>query len=301
MPDFKIITDSTTDLTPKLVEELDVHVIPMEFVFGEEVYHNYPDAREMSSEEFFGRLKNGEMPKTNQINTATFLETFEPYLAEGLDVLYIGFSSALSGTFTRAQEAIGELREKYPERKILAADSLAYSMGEGLLVYYAVQEKKKGASMEQVAAWITHHRHFLSQYFTVDDLFHLKRGGRLSGAAALFGTMLGIKPILSSDADGHLIPVAKIRGRRQALDALAQKMADTIHDPESQVVFLVHSNTPEDAKYLVHQIKSKVKVRKIVVNDLGPILGAHTGPGGTAVFYMAENQHSGDSAYGSQT
>ncbi len=289
MSDFKIITDSTTDLTPELVEELDVHVIPMEFVFGDEVYHNYPDAREMSSPEFFRRLKNGEIAKTNQINTVTFLETFEPYLQEGKDVLYIGFSSALSGTFTRALEAIEELKKAYPERKILAADTLAYSMGEGLLVYYAVQEKKKGASIEQVAAWVNHHRHFLSQYFTVDDLFHLKRGGRLSGAAALMGTVLGIKPILSSDKDGHLVAVAKVRGRKQSLDTLAKKMAATIQDPEEQVVFVVHSDTPEDAKYLVRQIKDRVKVKKIVVNDLGPILGTHTGPGGTAIFYMGEN------------
>ncbi len=288
--EFKIITDSTTDLTPKLVEELDVHVIPMEFIFGDEVYHNYPDGREMSSEEFFTRLKNGEMPKTNQINTATFLETFEPYLEQGLDVLYIGFSSALSGTFTRAQEAIEELKKKYPQQKLLAADTLAYSMGEGLLVYYAVQKKRSGASIEQVASWIHNHRHFLSQYFTVDDLFHLKRGGRLSGAAALFGTMLGIKPILSSDAGGHLVPVAKVRGRRASLDMLVKKMAETIQEPERQTVFLVHSNTPEDAKYLVKQIKSAVKVGEIVVNDLGPILGAHTGPGGTAVFYMGTNK-----------
>ena len=287
--DFKIITDSTTDLTPKLVEELDVHVIPMEFIFGDEVYHNYPDAREMTSEEFFTRLKNGEMPKTNQINTATFTETFEPYLEQGLDVLYIGFSSALSGTFMRAQEAIEEPQKKYPQQKILAADTLAYSMGEGLLVYYAVQKKRSGASIEQVAAWVNNHRHFLSQYFTVDDLFHLKRGGRLSSAAALFGTMLGIKPILSSDADGHLIPVAKVRGRKASLDMLVKKMEETIQEPEEQTVFLVHSNTPEDAKYLVKQIKSAMKIGRIVVNDLGPILGTHTGPGGTAVFYMGTN------------
>ncbi len=288
--DFKIITDSTTDLTPKLVEELDVHVIPMEFVFGDEVYHNYPDGREMSSEEFFNRLKNGEMPKTNQINTVTFLETFEPYLEQGLDVLYIGFSSALSGTYMRAQEAITELREKYPDRKIMSADTLAYSMGEGLLVYYAVQEKRSGATIEQVASWVNNHRHFLSQFFTVDDLFHLKRGGRLSGAAALFGTMLGIKPILSSDAEGHLIPVAKVRGRRASLDTLVKKMAETIQEPEKQTVFLVHSHTPEDAKYLVKQIKSHMKIGQLIVNELGPILGAHTGPGGTAVFYMGTNK-----------
>lgn len=296
MPDnrnFKIITDSTSDLTPKLVEELNIHVIPMEFTFGDEIYHNYPDNREMSCEDFFNRLKNGETAKTNQINTLTFIETFEPYLQECQDILYLGFSSALSGTFMRAQEAMAELREKYPERKLLAADTLAYSMGEGLLVYYAVQKKNSGASIEQVADWVNNHRHLLSQYFTVDDLFHLKRGGRLSGTAALVGTVLGIKPVLSSDSEGHLVAVAKVRGRRASLDILVKKMAENIHEPESQVLFLVHSNTPEDAKYLAKQIKNTVKVREIVINELGPILGAHTGPGGIAVFYMGSNERIG--------
>ena len=290
MADYKIITDSTCDLTPKLVEELDVEVIPMEFVFGDEVYHNYPDAREMSSKEFYRRLRAGEMSKTNQINTATFLATFEPYLQQGLDILYIGFPASLSGTHQRALEAIDELKKKYPERRVVAVDSLAVSMGEGLLVYYAAMKKKAGATLDQAADWVSLNRYSLSQYFTVDDLNHLKRGGRLSAAAALFGSMLGIKPVIRIDDEGRLVPAMKVRGRRQSLDALLDHMEKTIQQPEKQIVFMVHCDAPEDIKYLYKQTKSRVKPREIVVNDRGPILGTHTGPGGIAIFYMSGNR-----------
>ncbi len=287
---YKIVTDSTSDLTPKLVEELDVEVIPMEFIFGDEVYHNYPDAREMSSKEFYGRLRAGEMSKTNQINTVTFLETFEPYLREGLDMLYIGFSSSLSGTYQRALEAIEQLKEKYPGRRVVPVDSLAVSMGEGLLVYYAALKQKAGATLDEAAEWVSVHRFSLSQYFTVDDLNHLKRGGRLSAAAALFGSMLGIKPVLRIDDEGHLIPAMKVRGRRQSLDALLNQMEKSIQQPENQTVFIVHCDAQEDAKYLYKQTKSRVHPKEIIVNDLGPILGTHTGPGGIAIFYLSGNR-----------
>ena len=190
MASYQIVTDSTSDLTPKLVEELQVEVIPMEFILGDEVYHNYPDAREMSSKEFYARLRAGEMSKTNQINTVTFVETFEPFLQRGLDVLYIGFSSSLSGTYNRALEAIAQLKKKYPQRRVVPVDSLAVSMGEGLLVYYAALKQQAGASIDEAAEWVSVHRYSLSQYFTVDVLNHLKRGWRISAAAALFGSML---------------------------------------------------------------------------------------------------------------
>ncbi len=290
MAKYQIVTDSTSDLTPKLVEELGVTVIPMEFIIGDEVYHNYPDAREMSSKEFYARLRAGEMSKTNQINTITFLETFEPYLQNGLDVLYIGFSSSLSGTYERALEAIRQLKEKYPERRVVPVDSLAVSMGEGLLVYYAARRQQEGATIDEAAEWVSVNRFSLSQYFTVDDLNHLKRGGRLSAAAALFGSMLGIKPVLRIDDEGHLIPAAKVRGRKQSLDTLLNQMEKTIQRPEQQTVFIVHCDSPDDAKYLYKQTKSRVHPKEIIVNDLGPILGAHTGPGGIAIFYLSGNR-----------
>ena len=290
MAKYQIVTDSTSDLTPKLVDDLGVTVIPREVIIGDEMYHNYPDAREMSSKEFYARLRAGEMSKTNQINTITFLETFEPYLQNGLDVLYIGFSSSLSGTYERALEAIRQLKEKYPERRVVPVDSLAVSMGEGLLVYYAARRQQEGATIDEAAEWVSVNRFSLSQYFTVDDLNHLKRGGRLSAAAALFGSMLGIKPVLRIDDEGHLIPAAKVRGRKQSLDTLLNQMEKTIQQPEQQTVFIVHCDSPDDAKYLYKQTKSRVHPKEIIVNDLAPILGAHTGPGGIAIFYLSGNR-----------
>ena len=287
---YKIVTDSTSDLTPKLVEELDVEVIPMEFIFGDEVYHNYPDAREMSSKEFYGRLRAGEMSKTNQINTVTFLETFEPYLREGLDVLYIGFSSSLSGTYQRALEAIEQLKEKYPGRRVVPVDSLAVSMGEGLLVYYAALKQKAGSTLDEAAEWVSVHRFSLSQYFTVDDLNHLKRGGRLSAAAALFGSMLGIKPVLHVDNEGHLIPVEKVRGRRQSLDALVKHMGKTAQLENAKTVFLSHGDAQQDAGYVAAQIQKKFPGTRIYINMIGPVIGAHSGPGTIALFFMADNK-----------
>ena len=290
MADYKIITDSTCDLTPKLVEELDVEVIPMEFVFGDEVYHNYPDAREMSSKEFYRRLRAGEMSKTNQINTATFLATFEPYLQQGLDILYIGFPASLSGTHQRALEAIDELKKKYPERRVVAVDSLAVSMGEGLLVYYAAMKKKAGATLDQAADWVSLNRYSLSQYFTVDDLNHLKRGGRLSAAAALFGSMLGIKPVIRIDDEGRLVPAMKVRGRRQSLDALVKHMGKTAQLENAKTVFISHGDAQEDAEYVAEQVRTKFPGSKVYLNTIGPVIGAHSGPGTIALFFMAENK-----------
>lgn len=287
MADYKIITESTADLPDELVKKLEVEVIPMEFIFGDYVYHDYPDAHEMSSEEFYGRLATGEMSKTNQVNTITFIEAFEPWLAQGMDVLLIGFSSALSGTHARALEAAAELRAKYPERKIVTVDTLTATLAQGLLVYYAALKRQAGARIEEVADWVNIHKFKVSMWFTVDDLNHLKRGGRVSGATALVGTVLGIKPILQITDEGHLVPREKVRGRKQSLDNLVSRLARTVQEPEKQTLFLVHANVPEDAKYVIKQVKSHCKFKDIVVNNLGPVIGTHTGNGALAMFYFA--------------
>ena len=207
MGGYKIITDSTCDLSPKLVEELDVEVIPMNFIIGNDSYWNYPDEREISSHDFYTRIAAGESSTTNQIGILKFIETFEPFLKSGMDVLYIGFSSGLSGTYNNACLTAGELSQKYPGRRLRVIDSLAASMGEGLLVYHAAKKRDEGLDLDEVCDWLTANRNRLAHWFTVDDLNHLKRGGRVSGAAALFGTMLGIKPVLHVDDAGHLIPM----------------------------------------------------------------------------------------------
>lgn len=287
MNPYKIITDSNTDLSPELIEQLGVYVIPMTFTMGNKLYRNYPDERDISNKEFYRLLREGQSAKTDQINSVTFQETFEPFLKEGMDLIYLAFSSGLSGTYNGARLTVEELKSKYPGRKILVVDTLAASMGEGLLVYHAAQLQKQGAAIEEVAKWVEENRNRMAHWFTVDDLNHLKRGGRVSSAAALMGTVLGIKPILQITDEGHLVPREKVRGRKQSLDNLVSRLARTVQEPEKQTLFLVHANVPEDAKYVIKQVKSHCKFKDIVVNNLGPVIGTHTGNGALAMFYFA--------------
>ncbi|MDF2632616.1 MAG: DegV family protein [Caproiciproducens sp.] len=290
MNDYKIITDSTSDLSPKLISEMDIEVIPMTFTIGENSYCNYPDERDLSSHEFYDRLRAGEFSTTNQISPVTFIEIFEPILKSGQDVLYIAFSSGLSGTYNNARLAVGELGGKYPQRKIYAVDSLAASMGEGLLVYNAVQKKKEGLSIDEVRDWVTENRGRLAHWFTVDDLNHLKRGGRVSGAAAFVGTVLGIKPVLHVDSEGHLIPMEKIRGRRQSLNTLLSHMEKAVEEPESQMIFVSHGDSLQDAQYIAEQVRKKFNVKAIEINPIGPVIGTHSGPGTIALFYLGKDR-----------
>ena len=283
---YRIITDSTGDLTPELVRELDLTVIHMEFTVDGKSYHNYPDGHEMSAKAFYDLLRSGKTSTTAQINSQEFVEWADPMLQAGEDLLYIAFSSGLSGTCQSALLAKQELSEKYPDRKIYVADSLCASMGEGLLVYYAAKMQQEGKSIDEVYQWVQDNKLHLCHWFTVDDLNHLKRGGRVSPAAALFGTMLGIKPVLHVDDAGHLIPVAKIRGRRQSLDALVAHMEETVTNPENQVIFISHGDCLEDAQYVADKIRSKWNVKDIVLNEIGPVIGTHSGPGTVALFFL---------------
>lgn len=290
MSDYKIITDSTCDLPPKLIQELDVEVIPMVFSIGEDTYHNYPDERELSSHDFYDRLRKGESSITNQITPVTFTELFEPILASGTDILYLAFSSGLSGTYNNACLTVKELQNRYPDRKLRVVDSLAASMGEGLLVYHAAKKRDEGMNIDELCNWLTENRNRLAHWFTVDDLNHLKRGGRVSGAAALVGTMLGIKPVLHVDDEGHLIPMEKIRGRRQSLDSLVQHMANAVEEPEKQMIFISHGDSLEDAEYVAQQVRKKFHVKGIEINPIGPVIGTHSGPGTIALFYLGKNK-----------
>ncbi len=286
MRDYVIITDSTTDLTTELIKELDITVIPMEFNIDGKSYLNYSDERDISYKNFYDDLRNGKSSTTSLINSAAFTELFEPILKNGKDILYIAFSSGLSGTYNSSCIAAQTLSEEYPDSKIYIVDSLSASMGEGLLVYHAANKKNAGMDIDELRDWVEDNKLKLCHWFTVDDLHHLKRGGRLSSAAAIVGTMLSIKPVLHVDNEGHLIPVEKVRGRKLSITSLLKMMEKTVTKPEEQTIFISHGDCIEDAEYLAKLIKEKLNVKDIKINYIGPVIGSHSGPGTVALFFL---------------
>lgn len=285
MSDYVILTDSTTDLTPDLVKELELEIIPMDFTVDGISYRNDPQESELSSKQFYDLLRNGKTSTTSQVSVSCFEENMTPFLEQGKDVLYLSFSSGLSGTFNSSRLAIEAFSDKYPSRKIITVDTLCASMGEGLLVYHAAKLRREGKSIEEVATWVNDNKLKLCHWFTVDDLNFLKRGGRVSGAAALVGTMLGIKPVLHVDNEGHLIPMEKVRGRKASLDALLNHMEKTMLTQE-QAIFVSHGDCAADCEYLVKELRSRFGIKYIHTNNIGPVIGSHSGPGTVAVFFL---------------
>lgn len=290
MKNYVIVTESTTDLPPDLVNELGITLIPMAFGFENESYLNYPDNRELDIHKFYERVKNGERSTTALVNSKTFEEYFEPILKSGDNILYIGFSSGLSGTYSSSLIAAEELKQKYPDSQIVCIDTLAASMGEGLLVYYAAKLKSEGQSIEQVSQWLLDNRLNLCQWFTVDDLNHLKRGGRISAMTATIGSALNVKPILHVDNEGHLVAVHNIRGRKKSINALFEHMEELCTNPEEQTVFISHADCLEDTEYLANLIKEKLNVKEVILNFIGPVIGSHTGQGAIALFFMGRER-----------
>ena len=290
MAEFQLITDSTTDLSRELVAEMDVHVIPMLFTVEDKSYWNTVDEKDMSAHAFYELLRGGKTATTSQVNSEYFKEQARPFLDAGQDVLYLAFSSGLSGTYNAACIGAEDLREEYPDRKIVVVDTLAASMGEGLLVYHAAKLRKGGKALEEVAKWVEDNRLNLAHWFTVDDLHFLKRGGRVSSTAAVVGSMLSIKPILHVDDEGHLIPMEKVRGRRQSLKALVDHMEKTAIEPENQVVFISHGDVPEDCKLVESMIRERCGVKTVYTNNIGPVVGSHSGPGTMALFFLANHR-----------
>ena len=286
MKNYVIVTDSTADLPAEMVASLGVKVAPLGFSFGDEHYLNYPDHRDLGIKEFYARLRNGEISTTTLVNAATFTEYFEPILESGEDILYIGFSSELSGTYSSGLVAAKELKEKYPDAKIECVDTLSASVGEGLLVYHAVMQKRAGKSLEEVKQWLLDNRLKVCQWITVDDLNHLKRGGRISAVSATLGSALGVKPLIHVDNEGRLIPVGNIRGRKKAIQALYERMEATVVNPEVQTIFISHADCLEDAESLAAIIKEKLNVKEVICGDMGPVIGSHTGQGALALFFM---------------
>lgn len=287
MNKYSIITDSSCDLPQSMVEELDIKVMQLDIVIeGEGVYKN----DELDVKDFYAKLRNNQNIKTSAVNADVAASMIEEIFKQGQDVLYLGFSSNLSSTYQTVAMTGNELLEQYTDRKMISVDTLAASMGQGLLVYKACKCRNAGKTLEETAAYIEDIKLKLCHWFTVDDLFFLKRGGRVSGVTATLGTMLNIKPILHVDDEGRLINVSKVRGRKTSVAELAKRMEALAVHPETQDVFISHGDCIEDAEKLADIIREKFGTENIVISYVGTVIGAHSGPGTLALFFVGEHR-----------
>ena len=288
MRDYVLLTDSCCDLSAEMAAELGVEILPLSLEMGGKSYRNYPDGRDIGFQEFYTRLRAGELATTSAVNVGEFEEKMRALLQTERDILCLSFSSALSTTYQSSVIAAEELRSEFPDARIETVDTLCASLGQGLLVYLCAMEKQKGRSLDEVKTFAEQTRLHVCHWFTVDDLNHLKRGGRISAATALFGTMLSIKPVMHVDDEGRLIPVSKARGRRASLLALVDRMADQIkgYEDQNSEVFISHGDCQEDAEYVQKLVQERFGVDKFIINHVGPTIGAHSGPGTVALFFM---------------
>ena len=282
---YRLVSDATLDLPMDLVEKYNILVVPMAFTLdGEEILH-YPDERNMSIETFYEALKQGKTSVTSQINPTTYVDLFTPVLEAGEDIIYIAFTSGLSGTYQSAVLAKGMLEDDFPERKIYVVDSRCASAGLGYFMNLIGQKKEEGMSIDELNDWVHAKRNNIAHWFTVDDLFHLQRGGRLSFAEAMLGSALKIKPIISVDDDGKLYVENKVRGNKKGEEYMISKINDTMDD-EEQTVFVAHGDCEERAIALKEKIEANTNAKNVCITKIGPIIGTHTGPGMLAVLFM---------------
>ena len=284
---FQIITDSGCDFPQQEYARLNITLVPLSVEYKGQVQE---DRNDDSLKELYDGLRAGENARTSAVNPESWRNTMEPHLAEGRDVLVMAFSSGLSTTYQSAEIAAADLREEYPERRILVVDTLCASMGQGLLTWYACSLRDQGKSVEEVYIWVQENKLNLCHWFTVDDLFFLKRGGRISAATALVGTMLNIKPVLHVDNEGHLISVSKSRGRKAAIEALAKKVGELGADFDNSTMFISHGDCAEDAEYLASVLKEKYGAKYVHINHVGAVIGSHAGPGVLALFFLGKHR-----------
>ena len=288
MKDYIIYTDSGCDIKPELLREWGIYSSHLTFRF-EDSEKEYT-GEDMSSFDFDEKMRAGGVAKTAAVNSETFKERFEEILKEGKDILYLGFSSGLSTTYNSARIAAEELSQVYKENKVITVDTLCASAGEGLLLYLVVQKKNAGATIEEAAAYAKEIIPYLCHWFTVDDLVYLKRGGRISPAAAFFGNLIGIKPVLHVDDEGHLVAVSKVRGRRGAIAAMADKFGETALDKAGGTVFISHGDCLQDAQLLEKMLSDRYGAKVQIITDVGSVIGAHSGPGTLALFFVGTNR-----------
>lgn len=284
---YKIITDTCCDFPAEMYQELDLVVCPLSVLYKGETYTEYS---EQWLKDLFEGLRQGETATTSAANPEGWKAVLEPVLREGKDALVLTFSSGLSTTYQSAMIAADELRESYPDRKIHVVDTLCASLGQGLLVYYACQKRDAGFSLDDLTAWVEENKFRLCHWFTVDDLMYLKRGGRVSAATALLGTMLNIKPVLHVDNEGHLINVSKARGRKASIGALADKIGELGTPGANDTVFICHGDCQADVDYLSKLVKEKYGVKNVFSYYVGAVIGSHSGPGTLALFFIGKHR-----------
>ncbi len=289
MEKFVIVSDSSCDLPNDWIVAHNVEIIPLSVDIDGKTYRNYPDERDIKLHDFYDLLRAKKVGKTTQLAPEGFISSVEPFLKKGQDVLALGFSSALSGTFNSMRLAAEELKQRYPARKIVVIDTLSASLGQGMLVYRAVELKEEGKSLDTVAQYIEDNKLRLNHLFTVDDLGTLKRGGRLTASLAFIGTILNLKPVMRMDNEGRLVPWGKKHGRKVALRALVERMEETIQ--EDRLIFISHGDCLEEALALKTTVVAlHPNTQVFLINHVGPVIGAHSGPGTIALFFFGRQR-----------
>lgn len=290
MQKYIILTDSTTDLPAYYAEENELEVLPLGFMIDGITYKNYLDNRELSSKDFYRKISEGKQAKTFQVNPDEFYDSFKKILDSGYGVLAIIFSSGLSGTYNSARIAYDQIKNEYPNAPIKIIDSLSASLGEGLLVHYAVCAKRNGMSLEEAYEYIEELKLRVTHWFTVQDMDTLKRGGRISAASAFFAKTLNINPVLHVSDEGKLVAKAKKIGRKNAVNALIDKFLETYTKDENKIVFICHSNCLDDAEKIKNVVKEKTQISDVLINEIGPVIGGHCGVGTLAIFYISNKR-----------
>lgn len=288
---FEIVTDSSCNLVEDMIDEFGLHILPLTFMVDGEQYQSYLKGERTDLKQFYTMMREGKVITTSLPNLAESEDLLRGLLDAGRDVLYIGFSSGLSGTYQAIDLLLKDLAAQYPEHTVRSVDTLAASGGQGLLVWYAAQKARAGASLEEVYTWLEENKLHLAHWFTVDDLMFLWRGGRVSKTSAWAGTILNIKPVMHVDDEGHLIPLEKVRGRKKSLIALVDHMDESAIRPvEDQMVFITHGDCIEDAEFVADLVRARFGVRDVVINYVDPVIGAHSGPGTMALFFLADKR-----------
>ena len=288
MATYQIITDSCCDFTEQQYKSNQVLCVPLTVMYGGQAHRNFSDPKSVKA--FYDTLRTGVTATTSAANPENWFCVMAPVLKAGKDILVLAFTSALSATYQSAVIAAGELQEIYPQRKIHVVDTHCAALGQGLLVWLACKKRDEGLTLEELTAWVEETRLHICHWVTVDDLSHLKRGGRISGASALVGTMLNIKPIIHVDDEGRLVNVGKCRGRKAAMEHIAAKLGETGKGFDNSTVFVAHGDCPEDAAALETLLKEKYGVKEVVTGYVGPVIGAHTGPGVLVLFFLGTHR-----------